>query len=80
MRPRRSIIAEAKADRAESKYKGVLFLRDIPETTKIAFKAACVSRNRTMRDIHVILMRKFAEAVRTGKPSINIRELFVERE
>ena len=73
-RPRRSIIAPTKAN--ESKYKDVLFVREVPETTKIPFKAACAQTNKTMRDVIILLMRKYSAAVEKKKPTIRIDDIY----
>lgn len=65
----------AQAFKAENKYKGYVFLRSVPVTTKTAFKAACAKRNRSMRDVLVILMRRFAHAVEYDEASIDVRKL-----
>lgn len=69
--PRASLIAPAGPPEAQ-KYGGALFLRDIPKTTKNMFKTACAAKNVTMRDAHIIFMRRFSVAVQTGQNTIRI--------
>lgn len=71
----KSEIAQSPANRKESRYSGVLFLRDVPKTTKVLYKSACSERNRSMRDVTISLMRKFSAAVRNGKSTINITDI-----
>lgn len=71
----KSEITQSPSNRAESRYSGVLFLRDVPSTTKSEYKSMCAARNRSMRDVTIILMRKFASAVRRGKNTIRIDDI-----
>lgn len=51
---------------------GNIFLRDVPQTTHRAFKIACADKVVTMRDAHIILIRRFAMAVARGENTIRI--------
>ena len=55
-----------------SKYTGHLLLKNIPRTTKKAFKAECAEVDIHMRDCLIILMRRFVYAKRKGENVIRV--------
>lgn len=75
-RPKVSTIAPAPANPADAKYKGHVFLRNVPSTTRQAFKIACAQTNMTMRDVLLLLMRKYAGAIRKKKTAIYLHDLY----
>jgi hypothetical protein len=66
-----------KSDMPEKKgqYSGAVLLRSIPETTKNAFKGACSKRGKSMRDVMIQLMRKYAVAVDTSATTIRVDDI-----
>lgn len=60
----------------DARYRGHFFLRCVPKTTKIAFKAACAETNMTMRDVLLLLMRKYASAVRRKRRYIKLSDIY----
>lgn len=59
----------------DPKFGGNIFLRDVPQTTHRAFKIACATKTVTMRDAHIILLRRFSVAVAKGQNTIRIDEM-----
>jgi hypothetical protein len=52
----KSRISQTPQDKTRSAHQGVLFVEGVPESTKNAFKRACVGKE-TMRDAVIRLMR-----------------------
>lgn len=56
---KRSEIAVDPAHPEDKKYKGFMFIRSIPDSTKHQFKAACSLEGISMRDAIMVFMRAF---------------------
>lgn len=74
-RPRVSSTAPSPKDRSEPHHEKHIFLRDVPKSTHKAFKSACAEKDITMRDGQIILMRRFAMAVKAGENTIRIDKM-----
>ena len=54
----KSKISQTPKNKKEAAHQGVLFVEGIPDSTKLAFKRACVG-NETMRDATIRLLRLY---------------------
>lgn len=66
------MIAPVPADPDQPRHSGHLFLKNIPRTTKKAFKSEVADCDLYMRDALIILMRRFVTARRKGLNVIRI--------
>jgi hypothetical protein len=72
MSGQKSIIAPVPSDPNAPKHKGALLLKGIPKTTHHAFKSACATKGLPMRDVLLILMRRYTAGVRDDAAKIRI--------